>query len=56
MHVNNMADVATRVCNIPPTSFLDFRPPEEEDTLFVKDAEEEVLFFFQSVVFFLGVN
>ena len=46
-----MADVATRVCNIPPTFFLDFLSPEEEDTLFVKDAEEEVLFFSISCIF-----
>ena len=49
--VNNMADVATRVCNIPPTFFLNFLSPEEEDTLFVKDAEEEVLFFSISFIF-----
>ena len=48
--VNNMADVATRVCSIPPTFFLDFLSPEE-DTLFVNDAEDEVLFFSISCIF-----
>ena len=36
--VNNMVDVATRVCNIPPTFLLDFLSPEEEDTFFLNDA------------------
>ena len=46
-----MADVATRVCNIPPTFLLDFLSPEEEDTLFMNDAEDEVLFFSISCIF-----
>ena len=47
-----MADVATRVCNIPPTFFSRLvLSPEEEDTLFVKDAEDEVLFLSISCIF-----
>ncbi|XP_020614318.1 uncharacterized protein LOC110052531 [Orbicella faveolata] len=43
--VNNMADLATQICNIPPTFFLDFLSSEEEDTLFMNDAEDEFVFF-----------
>lgn len=40
-----MADVVTRICNILPTFFLDFLSSEEEDTLFMNDAEEFVVFY-----------
>ena len=40
-----MADVATQICNIPPTFFLDFLSSEEEDTLFMNDAEDEFVLF-----------
>ena len=43
--VNNMADLATQICNIPPTFFLDFLSSSEEDTLFMNDAEDEFVFF-----------
>ena len=33
VHVNNMADLATKLSNIPPTLLRDFLSPEEEDTL-----------------------
>lgn len=40
-----MADLATQICNIPPTIFLDFLSSEEEDALFMNDAEDEFVFF-----------
>ena len=43
-HVNNMADLATKLSNIPPTLLRDFLSPEEEDTLFLNDLEEELAF------------
>ena len=43
-HVNNMADLATKLSNIPPTFLRDFLSPEEEDTLFLNDLEEELVF------------
>ena len=43
-HVNNMADLATKLSNIPPTLLRDFLSPEEEDTLFLNDLEEELVF------------
>ena len=46
-----MADVAAQICNIPPTFFLDFLSSEEEDTLFMNDAEDEFVLF-QLCVFF----
>ena len=39
-----MADLATQICNIPPTIFLDFLSSEEEDTLFMNDGEDEFVF------------
>ena len=36
---NNMADLATKLSNIPPTLLRDFLSPEEEDTLFLNDLE-----------------
>ena len=42
--VNNMADLPTKVCNIPLTFFLDFLSPEEE-TRFMNDVECEFVFF-----------
>ena len=46
--VNNMADVVTRICNILPTFFLDFLSSEEEDTLFMNDAEDEFVLFYDN--------
>ena len=43
-HVNNMADLATKLSNIPPILLRDFLSPEEEDTLFLNDLEEELAF------------
>ena len=43
-HVNNMADLATKLSNIPPTLLRDFLSPEEEDTLFLNNLEEELAF------------
>ena len=43
-HVNDMADLATKLSNIPPTLLRDFLSPEEEDTLFLNDLEEELAF------------
>ena len=39
-----MADLATKLSNIPPTLLRDFLSPEEEDTLFLNDLEEELAF------------
>ena len=39
-----MADLATKLSNIPPTLLRDFLSPEEEDTLFLNDLEEEIEF------------
>ena len=50
--VKNMADLATKLSNIPPT-FLRDSLSAEEDTLFFIDLEEELVFFsFQLFVFF----
>lgn len=43
-----MADVVTRICNILPTFFLDFLSSEEEDTLFMNDAEDEFVLFYDN--------
>lgn len=43
-----MADVVTRICNILPTFFLDFPSSEEEDTLFMNDAEDEFVLFYDN--------
>ena len=43
--VNNLADVAMQICNIPLTFFLDFLSSEEEDTLFMNDAEDNFVLF-----------
>ena len=43
-HVNNMAGLATKLSNIPPTLLRDFLSPEEEDTLFLNNVEEELAF------------
>ena len=42
-NVNNMADLATKLSNIPLT-LRDFLSSEEEDTLFLNDLEEELAF------------
>ena len=39
-----MADLATKLSNIPPTLLCDFLSPEEEDTLFLNNLEEELAF------------
>ena len=54
-NVNNMADLALKLSNIPLTLLRDFLSPEEEDTLFLNDLEEE-LDFLQLLVFFRGAN
>ena len=43
-HINNMADLATKLSKIPPTLLRDFLSPEEEDTLFLNNLEEELAF------------
>ena len=43
-HVNNMADLATKLSNISPILLRDFLSPEEEDTLFLNNLEEELAF------------
>ena len=40
-----MADLATKLSNIPPTFLRDFLSPEGEDILFLNDLEEELVFF-----------
>ena len=50
-HVNNMADLATKLSNIPPTLLRDFLSPEEEDTLFLNDLEEELALSSVSSIF-----
>ena len=47
-----MGDLAPKLCNISPTYFRDFLSPEEEDTLFLNDLEEEFVFFFWLFKFF----
>ena len=44
LNVNNMADLATKLSNIPLTLLRDFLSPKEEDTLFLNDLEEELAF------------
>ena len=39
-----MADLATKLSNIPLTLLRDFLSPKEEDTLFLNDLEEELAF------------
>ena len=51
-----MADLATQICSILPTIFLDFLSSEEEDAHFMNNAEDEYVFFFQLFVFSLGEN
>ena len=41
-----MADLATELSNIPPTFLRNFLSPEEGDTLFMNDLEEEFFFSF----------
>ena len=43
--LENMADLATKLSNIRPTLLRDFLSPDEEDTLFLNDLEEEFDFF-----------
>ena len=44
--IYNMADLATKISDIPPTFLRDFLSLEEQDTLCLNDLEEEFLFFF----------
>ena len=55
IHVNNMADLATKHSNIPPTLLRDFLSPEEEDTFFWMIWKRK-LHFLQLLVFFIGAN
>ena len=43
--INNMADLATKLSNIPPTFLRDFLLAEEEDTVTLNDLEEEFVLF-----------
>ena len=47
-----MADLATKLSHIRPTFLADILSPDEEDTLFLNDLEEE--FFFHLFVYILG--
>ena len=44
-----MADLATELSNISPTFLRNFLSPEEGDTLFMNDLEEEFVFFFSFI-------
>ena len=41
----DMADLATKLSNVPPTFLRYFFSPEEEDTLFFNDLDEEFVIF-----------
>ena len=43
--VNDMADLTTKLSNIPPTFLRYFLSPKEEDILFLNDLEEEFVSF-----------
>ena len=43
--------LATKLSNIPPTLLGDFLSPEEEDTLFLNDLEEELAFSSVTTIF-----
>ena len=49
----NIADLATKLSNIRPTFLTDILSPDEEDTLFLNDLEEEFVFF-HLFVYILG--
>ena len=53
--VNNMADLATKLSNIRSTFLRDFLSPDEEDTQFLNDLNDEFVFF-QLFVSILGIN
>ena len=53
--INNMAVLAMKLSIIPPTFLRYFLSPEEEDTLFLTDSEEEFVIF-SVICIFLGVN
>ena len=53
--VNNMADLATKLSKLRPTFLRDFLSPDEENTLFLNDLNEEFVFF-QLFAFILGAN
>jgi len=42
--IYNMADLATKISDIPPTFLRDFLSLEEQDTLCLNDLEEEFFF------------
>ena len=46
-----MADVVAQICNIPLTFFLDFLSSDEEDTIFMNDAEDEFVLFSVMCIF-----
>lgn len=50
-NVNNMADLALKLSNIPLTLLRDFISPEAEDTLFLNDLEEELAFSSVTCIF-----
>ena len=47
-----MPDLAAKLSNISPTFFHDFLSPEEENTLFLNDLEEEFVFFLVIWIFY----
>ena len=50
-----MADLATKLSNIRSTFLRDFLSPDEEDTQFLNDLNDEFVFF-QLFVSILGIN
>ena len=50
-----MADLATKLSNIRPTFLREFLSPDEEDTLFLNDLNDEFVLF-QLFVFILSAN
>ena len=54
-YVNNMADLATKLSNIPLTLLCNFLSPEQKDTLFLNDLEGELAFSSVTSIF-LGAN
>ena len=51
-----MADLLTEFSNIPPAFLCDFLSPEEEDTLFLNDLEEEFVICFLSYWYSFSVQ
>lgn len=48
---NNIANLATQICNIPPTIFLDFLSSEEEDTLNLYERCRRRIYIFVSYLY-----